>query len=149
MPFDGELIEAQLAYGSIRPRELAGIACDALEAGFDGPGLRRLSALEEPSACHADRFLQAATAEMGLEQIDVKRASIRLAQRLARNILHGDQDPLPRMYEFFVFWMRSDFCAELATVGSFDDEKGWLTYSTTMREEALMLLRKFAELEIG
>ena len=46
MTFEPEIVEAQLALNLIGTTDMPKLAQDALEAGFDGPGTRRLAALD-------------------------------------------------------------------------------------------------------
>jgi hypothetical protein len=90
MPFQLRLIEAKLALDRILPEELPALALDALEMGYDGPNLRRLSALDRPSGWETDRFLTGAKLEIGIKNIDRRTAGLRLSQELAQQMLDGN-----------------------------------------------------------
>lgn len=123
MPFDRELVEAKIALGRIGPQELPSLAWDALEAGKDGPSVRRLAALVNPSGWETDRIMPAFMAEAGLKSISRQEASVRLARRLAQRILSEGLDPVAHSRDFELLWIESDYAASIQEVGTLDDEK--------------------------
>jgi hypothetical protein len=105
-----------------------------LEAGLDGPAIRRMAALVEPSGWETDPILPTFMAEAGLNSITIREASIRLARHLARRILTGGLDPVEHTGEFEYLWMEADRAAEIAKAGMLDDEK-YLAESGFQSEE--------------
>src|SRR3974390_3194006 len=100
MPFDRSIIEAQMTLGLICSSDMPSIACDALEAGLDGPAIRRLAALESPTFFEVREILPRAMLEMGLVQVSSGVAAIRLAKKRANEILERGEDPLKQTQEF-------------------------------------------------
>jgi hypothetical protein len=148
MTFDARIFEAQLALGEIAPEELPALAWDAVEAGYDGPALRRLGALEKPSGWETDRWMSAVLKEMNLRVLDTTTASLRLAQHIALEILVCKTDPLLHIDRFYTYWLRSDYATELTTIGNLDDCFSWMDEGE-VRALALSELNILANCEIG
>jgi hypothetical protein len=120
--FDRRTVEAQLSLGLIASRDMPKIAWDALEAGMDGPAIRRLAALDSPTYFEVRDILSRAMEEMGLTNISRNVAALRLAKNLANDILASGSDPLKYQREFFLLWIRSGYPRELQSVGNLRDE---------------------------
>ena len=123
MLFDLQLVEAKLALTRVGPDEMPTLAWDALEAGLDGPSIRRLAALTNPSGWETDQILPSFMAEAGLKHITRQEASLRLAKHLARRILSEGFDPLDHTQDFELLWIDADYAAEIQEVGLLEDEK--------------------------
>jgi hypothetical protein len=128
MPFDPELVEAQLALNRIGTTDMPKLvypeprrAWDALEAGLDGPATRRLAALEFPTFFQVREILLKILEEWHLKQIPKEQAALRLAKRRAREILQSNEDPLKHTSDFSQLWFESDYCAELSDYGELDE----------------------------
>lgn len=122
MAFDRLIVEAQLALNRVSSTDLPRIAWDAIEAGLDGPAIRRLAALEAPSYFQLREVLPPAMNEMHLENIDKGEAALRLARARANYILASNLDPLRHLRDFELLWWDSDYCRQLRDVGNLDDE---------------------------
>lgn len=83
MPFDREQIEARLALDLIASADMPQIAQDALEAGLDGPGTLRLAILERPTYFEVAEVLPRVVNELGLAQITIGKAALRVAKETA------------------------------------------------------------------
>jgi len=94
MPFDLRLIEAKLALNMIGPDEVPALAWDAMEAGLDGPVIRRVAALIHPSGWEVDQMLPKFMAEAGMVRLSAQEAALRIAQHIARRILDEGLDPI-------------------------------------------------------
>ena len=64
MAFEPRVVEARLALHLISATEMPRLAWDALEAGLDGPAIRRLAALEFPTFFQVQKILAQAMEEM-------------------------------------------------------------------------------------
>src|SRR3981081_3524 len=117
MPFDRELVEAQLALHHIGTTDMPKLAWDALEAGLDGPATRRLAALHFPTFFQVREILPKAMQEWGLTQLSREQAALRLAKRRAREILQSNEDPLQHASGFYQLWFQAGYCAELREYG--------------------------------
>ena len=117
MPFDREMIEARLALRLISADETPRIAWDALEAGLDGPAVRRLAALVLPTPLERDEVLPRAMKEMGLAQLTKGEAARRMAVRRAREILRSGEDPMRHLKWFEWLWVRSEHAPEVCEFG--------------------------------
>jgi hypothetical protein len=122
MPFDPELVEAQLALNRIGTTDMPKLAWDALEAGLDGPATRRLAALHFPTFFQVREILPKVLEEWHLKQITKEQAALRLAKRRAREILQSNEDPLKHTSDFSQLWFESDYCPELREYGPLADE---------------------------
>jgi hypothetical protein len=122
MPFERELIEAKLALNLIGSADMPKIAWDALEAGLDGPGIRRLAALERPTFFEVRDVLPRASEEMGLSQLTIGEAALRLARQRASEILESGDDPLLHTKDFQHLWIQAGYPRELASVGNLYDD---------------------------
>jgi hypothetical protein len=122
MLFDRELIEAKLALNLIASADMPKIAWDALEAGLDGPGIRRLAALEQPTAFELAEVLPRASEEMGLSKLSTGEAALRVARRHATEILKSGDDPLRHTRDFENLWVQAGYPSEIASVGNLYDD---------------------------
>jgi hypothetical protein len=122
MPFDRELVEAQLALQRVGTTDMPKLAWDALEAGLDGPATRRPAALQFPTFFQVREILPRIMQEWKLAQLSPEQAAVRLAKRRAREILQSNSDPLKHANDFYHLWVEADYCRELAEYGAFPDE---------------------------
>ena len=98
------------------------LACDALEAGLDGPSIRRLAALINPSGWETDQILPKFMAEAGLQNVSPSEACVRLARHLAVRILSEGLDPLNFTCDFESLWSNADYPRELEEAGCLQDQ---------------------------
>jgi len=147
MAFDKRLFEAKWALGEIYPEDLPALAWDAVEAGYDGPALRRLGALEKPSGWETDRFMPAVLEELSIRSISPSEAALVLSQAEARRILAEKSDPLLQLGRFYRYWLASDYSRELSTIGNLDDAYSWSS-EDMIRADAMKQLQWLAGLDI-
>jgi hypothetical protein len=117
VPFDPELVEAQLALRRIGTTDMPKLAWEALEAGLDGPATRRLAALRFPTFFEVREILPKVMQEWQITQIPKGQAALRLAKRRAREILQSNDDPLKHADDFYQMWVEADYCRELEEYG--------------------------------
>ena len=127
--FDSKLVEAQLALRRIGPDEMPALAWDAMEAGLDGPSIRRLAALTNPSGWEVDQIVPSFMSEAGLNRITLQEASVRLAQQIARRILSEGLDPLDHTRDFERLWIDADHPSEIQDAGTLEDDKYTAQYA--------------------
>jgi hypothetical protein len=120
--FDRDTIEAQLSLDLIGSSDMPKVAWDALEAGLDGPGIRRLAALNSPTFFEVRDVLPRAMEEMGLAKLDRSAAAVRLAKHRAKEILESGDDPLKHTRDFERLWIIADYPSELCSVGTLYDD---------------------------
>jgi hypothetical protein len=90
VPFDRELLEAKLALHLIASADMPSVAWDAWEAGVDGgPATGRLGSLERPTYFEVSEVLPRVMQELGLSQISRDEAALRMARRIAKDILES------------------------------------------------------------
>jgi len=122
MAFNPRVVEAQLALNLISSTDMPRLAWDALEAGLDGPALRRIAALEFPTFFEIQEVLPRAMQEMQFTKLDKAEAALRLARLRAQEILATNSDPFGHLRDFEHLWIEADYCRELQEYGNLDDE---------------------------
>jgi hypothetical protein len=122
MTFNPQIAEAQLALDRIGTTDMPRLAWEAIEAGLDGPAIRRLAALQFPTFFEVREILPAAMREMGVGTIEKPKAAYRLAKLRAQQILASDADPMKHLLAFELLWRESDYSEALAAVGYLDEE---------------------------
>jgi hypothetical protein len=137
VPFDRKIIEARLALDLIASADMPSIAWDAWEAGVDGgPATRRLGALERPTYFELSEVLPRAMEELGLSQISRDEAALRIAVRIAKEILESGDDPLRHLRDFESLWIRAGYPHEISGLGTLYDDV-WIAQSTGQPEEEI------------
>lgn len=117
--------------GDLGAAEVVGAACDALVAGWDGPGLRALAACTRGEADYdVPDLLPEALTDLGLSFSSVAGANGQeaAARALARRTLAGDLTPRE-----FTFWVHQRCGHELALterLAELDDEYDLLEFGT-------------------
>lgn len=122
MAFDPRAIEAQIALDLIGSTDMPKLAWDALEAGLNGPAIRRLAALEFPTFFEVRELLPHFMEELRLVKMSRQEAAVRLAKIRAREILRSGSDPLQQLRDFEQLWIQADYCTELSDYGNLADE---------------------------
>ena len=122
MPFDRELVEARMALNLITTDDMPKLAWDALESGLDGPAIRCLAALVQPTWSQVEEVRANAMKEMKLANLTVSDAACRFARWRAHEILQSGEDPLRYTREFEQLWIRSRYSREMRVFGTLDDE---------------------------
>jgi hypothetical protein len=129
MAFEPKVVEAKLALGMIVTTDMPRMAWDALEAGYDGPGIRRLAALDFPTYFQVREVLPRVMEELGIAELTAGEAAHRLAKLRAQQILSSTGDPRRHLEDFWVLWVKAKYCRELAQVGSMADDVDVAYYS--------------------
>ena len=134
MAFDRDQIEAKLALNLIASAEMPQIALGALEAGLDGKAIRRLAVLEHPTYFEVAEVLPRVMQELGLTQIPIGEAAVRVAKQIARETLNSGTDPLRHIRDFESLWVRSDYADQISSLGTLYDDV-WIAQSTGRSDE--------------
>jgi hypothetical protein len=147
--FDREQIEARLALDLIASADMPQVAQDALEAGLDGPATLRLAILEHPTYFEVAQVLPRVLNELGLAQINIGEAALRIAKGMARDILRNDDDPLRHVQAFESLWIRSKYAKEIQALGTMHDDV-WIAQSMgrsddQIRDWVTSILKDFAK----
>jgi hypothetical protein len=154
--FDPRSVEARLSLQRIHPEDMPGVACDALEAGFDGPTIRRMAGLINPSGYEVDMLLPAFMEQMQMRLLPKAQASLRVACDLARDIIESRKDPLEYARAFERLWIESDYSVELSELGQLDDQiylsrtiggKTEQQLRADTRDELILFVRSCSNLE--
>ena len=85
MVFEPRIVEAKLTLNLIASTDMPALVWDAIEAGLDGPAIRRMAALKFPT------YL----GEMHLSMLDEGEAVLRQAKVRAQEILATNADGRP------------------------------------------------------
>ena len=109
MPFDRDQIEARLALNLIASADMPQIAWDALETGLDGPATRRLAVLERPTYFEVAEVFPRVKQELGLAEITIDQAALRVAKQIATEIVNEGGDPIRCLQTFESLWVRSGY----------------------------------------
>lgn len=86
-PFDLDDIVRRWQVGSLNGEDLPAIACNALAAGFDTPGLYQLAGLDRPSMREAGPIFRRVLGELGRFSDTIEEQPLHFAAELARRIL--------------------------------------------------------------
>lgn len=135
MIFDPRLVEAKIALQQIGFQEFPALAGDALEAGFDGPAIRRMAALVQPTGFETDELLHRFMLEAELAAISPFAACVRLAIQLATEILDRNLDALPYLGKFERWFMLADYPAEFQELGLLEEDAYVMKYSGSSEDE--------------
>src|ERR1700760_4344074 len=122
MAFDTKLLEARLALELIRSEDMPRVAWDALEAGFDGPAIRRMAAFERPTYFEIAEVLPRVSQELRLSHLTSKQAARRLAKQIAQQNLANGDDPRNHFRDFEDLWSRADYPPSMAHLGTLYDD---------------------------
>jgi hypothetical protein len=122
MGFDPKVAEARLALNLIETTEMPKLAWDALEAGLDGPAIRRLAALEFPTFFQIRDSLPRVMEEMHLMKLGGGEAALHLAKMRAQEVLRSNAHVLRHVGDFHYFWVQADYCDELREYGILGEE---------------------------
>jgi len=122
MIFDRKIVEAEIALGLIASADMPKVAWDALEAGLDGPGIRRLAALEKPTFFEVRDIFDRAATEMGISSIALDEAAKRIVKQRISEILTNGEDPLPHIKFFEHLWTKAEYPHELRDIGTLYDD---------------------------
>jgi hypothetical protein len=138
VPFERELVEARIVLNLIASADMPKVAWDALEAGLDGPAIRRLAALVQPTFFEVAEVLPRAKQELGLGEISIGEAALRVAKQIASEILKNGDDPLRHLEEFKWLWFRSNYAHEICSLGTLRDDV-WVAQSAGRSDEEIRL----------
>jgi hypothetical protein len=122
MPFDPRATEARIALDLVSTTDMPRLAWDALEAGLDGPAVRRLAALEFPTVFQVRELLPRVMEELKLAKLNKGQAAFALAKIRAQEIVRSGSDPFQHLRDFEHLWIQADYCHELRDYGNLDDE---------------------------
>lgn len=93
--FNPDMFVAKWYCGRVQPEDMPQFAADALEAGYDGPALRRLAGLIRPTAMDVGELFQQSLAEIGTVKIrNSEQAAILLVRTTLGDIVDQKIDPI-------------------------------------------------------
>jgi len=88
-----ELAEALWVLGKLPAEALPEVACEALAKGADGPALRQLAGLQNPTRREVDDLFERALAELGRKLPSKRDAGLYFAKNIASKIISGEVEP--------------------------------------------------------
>ena len=128
------------------PESVPEFAADALEAGFDGPALRRLAGLIRPTSVDIYPWIDTALKEIGeVEPLAREAALIEVGREVARRMVNGSLAPSEGCRILAVYAMRANYPAELTGFFQIADEPLWGEYSRTQEERDNAILAEARE----
>lgn len=128
--FDPRLLAARWYARRLFPEGVPQAAADALEAGFDGPALRRLAGLIRPTLVDIQPWIENALEEIGqVEPLSQEEGLIAIAEPVARHIVDGSLDPLEGCRRLAAYAMAAGYPACLVGFFQIDDEPIWGEYA--------------------
>jgi hypothetical protein len=93
--FNPDSFVAKWYCSKVGPEDMPRFAADALEAGYDGPALRRLAGLIKPTSRDVGDLFRNALLEIGKVKIQSKEQAVfSLSRETAADILQGRIDPV-------------------------------------------------------
>ena len=93
--FNPDLFVAKWYCSRVLPEDMPQFAIDALDAGYDGPSLRRLAGLIRPTGRDVGDLFERALSEIGTVKVQSKeQAIVFLSRRTAMDIVEGRIEPL-------------------------------------------------------
>jgi hypothetical protein len=148
MPFDPTQFAAAYVLGELHSENAPAAAADALEAGYDGPLLRRLAGLERPSGWEIDQILPRVLFELNAKQPSTEQAALVLAKARARRILDSRENPLDSTSYFHHLLVKSDYAPELQNLAYVDEILIGET-DEEIRTEAMLYVEELLDLELA
>ncbi|HEY6969785.1 MAG TPA: hypothetical protein VJA94_11315 [Candidatus Angelobacter sp.] len=146
MSFNAKAFAARWYASLLFPEDVPEFAADALEAGFDGPALRRLAGLIRPTSVDIYPWIDAALKEIGqVEPLSTEAALIEVGRDVARRIVNGSLAPSDGCRILAGYAMRAGYPAELTGFFQIDDEPLWGEYSRTQEERDSAILAEARE----
>jgi hypothetical protein len=128
--FNPDVFVAKWYCSRVGPEDMPGFAADALEAGYDGPDLRRLAGLLKPTSRETDDLFQSALRE--IKQIKVRsleQAVFFLSRITAADIVEGRVDPILGNGILAGYAMRIGYPEHLVKFFELDDLPIWGEYA--------------------
>lgn len=110
--FAPDRVGARWYAGKINESDWPTIAQAALEAGFDGPSLRRLAGLEEVNHWEASKLIQPALGELGAKKLSPNEAFDWCARDICDEIVNGTRDPIKGADELWRDMLRLNYYPE-------------------------------------
>jgi hypothetical protein len=126
----------------IQPEDFSMLAINALEADLDGPTIRQVSGLIQPSGYTMDLLLGRFMAEAGLVTISKDTAYARLAQELVREVIRSGADPLEFTRELERLWIAAEYPSNLQDIGILHDDVYVSEYCGQTLSETREMVRK-------
>jgi hypothetical protein len=108
-----------------------------------------LAILERPTYFEVAEVLPRVMKELGLAQITIGEAALRVAKKTAREIVRNGDDPLPQVQTFESLWVHSRYAMEIRTLGTLHDEV-WIAQSmgrsdAEVRDWVMSVLKDFVQ----
>ena len=146
MTFNAKAFAARWYASLLFPEDVPELAADALEAGFDGPALRRLAGLIRPTSVDIFPWIDTALKEIGqVETLSREAALIEVGRSVAKQIVDGDLAPSEGCSRLAALAMLARYPAELTGFFQIDDEPRWGEYSRTQEERDNAILAEARE----
>ena len=134
MPFNAKAFAARWYASLLFPEDVPKFAGDALEAGYDGPALRRLAGLIRPTSVDIYPWIDTALKEIGhVEPFSKEAALVEVGRDVAERIVNGSLAPLDGCRILAGYAMCADYPPELTGFFQLYDELGWGEYGRSLK----------------
>jgi ABC-type transport system substrate-binding protein len=151
--FNPDLFAARWYCSFLYPEEMPLFAADALEAGYDGPALRRLAGMVKPTSTDIGDLFKQSLTEIGTVTIhNAEQAAVLLARTTAQDIVEGRIDPLKGSILLAGLASAMDYPAYLNPFYEFAEMPHWGEYAPPRAQliediikEARLLLASVSE----
>jgi len=128
--FNPDLFVAKWYCSEVWSEDMPAFAADALEAGYDGPALRRLASLIKPTLADIGDLFQRARDEIGTVKILSQRQAVYWMSRVvATDIVEGRIDPVKGAGILAGYARLVDYAPVLAEFLGFEDMPYWGEYA--------------------
>ena len=145
--FNPDLFVAKWYCSQVGPENMPQFAADALEAGYDGPALRRLAGLIRPNSREIGSLFQEALAEIGATRIHSKnQAALFLGSLTAKAIVDGQMDPIEGCSILSHYAVVSGYQNALAQFDQLDGALSWGEHAPSKRELVEDIIREARKL---
>lgn len=128
--FNPDSFVAKWYCSEVWSEDMPAFAADALEAGYDGPALRRLAGLIKPTSMDIGDLFQRAHDEIGTVKILSQRQAVYLMSRVvATDIVEGRIDPVKGAGILAGYARLADYSPVLTEFLELEDMPYWGEYA--------------------
>jgi hypothetical protein len=145
--FNPDLFVAKWYCSRVLPEDMPTFAADALEAGYDGPALRRLAGLQKPSTADVGDLFQKSLVEIGRVKIKSQdQAIVFLSRLIAKDIVEDRLDPVQGAEVLAEYAQRLGYPPFLAEFLGLADMPMWGEYAPTRKALVELIMTQAQEL---
>lgn len=145
--FNPDLFVARWYCSRVLPEDMPEFAADALEAGFDGPALRRIAGLIRPTSRDVGGLFECALCEIGTVRVQSKEQALVFLSRLtALDIVEGRIEPLHGAETLAGYAMALEYPHFIAEFVQLADMPRWGEYAPSPQQLAQEIIAEARQL---